>query len=102
MSAKPFHFVFFPPNEASTNLQHLSSKLYIVSYHIFVYAVKVASIIDYIPLMGFNILQTWTLGSGWSILNGSLFATTVTGVVEWTGSAVVSNRYYYVTIKVGS
>ena len=70
--------------------------------HIFVYAVKVASIIDYIPLMGFNILQTWTLGSGWSILNGSLFATTVTGVVEWTGSAVVANRYYYVTIKVGS
>ncbi len=42
------------------------------------------------------------LGSGWSILNGSLFATTVTGVVEWTGSAVVANRYYYITIKVGS
>ncbi len=36
------------------------------------------------------------------ILNGSLFATTVTGVVEWTGSAVVANRYYYITIKVGS
>ena len=68
--------------------------------HIFVYAVKVASIIDYIPLMGFNVLQTWSLGSGWSILNGSLFATTVTGITEWTGDSVVANKYYYITIKV--
>lgn len=68
--------------------------------HIFVYAVKVASIIDYIPLMGFNVLQTWSLGSGWSILNGSLFATTVTGITQWTGDSVVANKYYYITIKV--
>lgn len=68
--------------------------------HIFVYAVKVASIIDYIPLMGFNVLQTWSLGSGWSILNGSLFGTTVTGITQWTGDPVVANKYYYITIKV--
>lgn len=68
--------------------------------HIFVYAVKVASIIDYIPLMGFNVLQTWSLGSGWSILNGSLFGTTVTGITQWTGNPVVANKYYYITIKV--
>ncbi len=68
--------------------------------HIFVYAVKVASIIDYIPLMGFNVLQTWSLGSGWSILNGSLFGTTVTGITEWTGDPVTVNKYYYITIKV--
>ena len=68
--------------------------------HIFVYAVKVASIVDYIPLMGFNVLQTWSLGSGWSILNGSLFGTTVTGISEWNGDPVVANKYYYITIKV--
>ena len=68
--------------------------------HIFVYAVKVASIVDYIPLMGFNVLQTWSLGSGWSILNGSLFGTTVTGITEWNGDPVVANKYYYITIKV--
>lgn len=68
--------------------------------HIFVYAVKVASIIDYIPLMGFNVLQTWSLGSGWSILNSSLFGTTVTGITQWTGDPVVANKYYYITIKV--
>lgn len=68
--------------------------------HIFVYAVKVASIIDYIPLMGFNVLQTWSLGSGWSILNGSLFGTTVSGITQWNGDPVVANRYYYITIKV--
>ena len=68
--------------------------------HIFVYAVKVASIIDYIPLMGFNVLQTWSLGSGWSILNGSLFGTTVTGITQWNGDPVVANKYYYITIKV--
>lgn len=68
--------------------------------HIFVYAVKVASIIDYIPLMGFNILQTWSVGSGWSILNGSLFGTTVSGITQWNGDPVVANKYYYITIKV--
>jgi hypothetical protein len=68
--------------------------------HIFVYAVKVASIIDYIPLMGFNVLQTWSVGSGWSILNGSLFGTTVSGITQWNGDPVVANKYYYITIKV--
>jgi len=68
--------------------------------HIFVYAVKVASIIDYIPLMNFSIIQTWSVGTGWSILNGNLFAVQASGIFEWTGPAVVSNKYYYVTIKV--
>ena len=68
--------------------------------HMFVYAVKVAAIVDYIPLMGFSILQTWSVGTGWQILNGSLFGSTPTGVTEWTGSSVVANKYYYVTIKV--
>lgn len=68
--------------------------------HIFVYAVKIASIIDYIPLMRFNVIQTWTLGSGWSILQNVLLASAATGVTEWTGSAVEANKYYYVTIKV--
>jgi hypothetical protein len=68
--------------------------------HMFVYAVKVAAIVDYIPLMGFSIIQTWSVGTGWQILNGSLFGSTPTGVTEWTGSSVVANKYYYVTIKV--
>lgn len=68
--------------------------------HMFVYAVKVASIIDYIPLMGFSIIQTWSLGAGWTIFQEDLFASAATGVVQWTGDSIVANKYYYVTIKV--
>jgi hypothetical protein len=68
--------------------------------HIYVYAVKVAAIVDYIPLMGFSVIQTWSVGTGWNILNGSLFASTPTGITEWTGNAVIANKYYYITIKV--
>lgn len=68
--------------------------------HIFVYAVKVASIVDYIPLMGFSIIQTWSIGTGWTIFQEDLFASSATGIVQWTGDAIVANKYYYVTIKV--
>lgn len=68
--------------------------------HMFVYAVKVASIIDYIPLMGFSIIQTWSLGTGWTIFQEDLFASAATGIVEWTGDSIVANKYYYVTIKI--
>lgn len=68
--------------------------------HIFLYGVKISSITNYMPLMGFSTAQTWGLGSGWSILNPNLIASAATGVAEWQGDAVVANRYYFIYIRV--
>jgi len=65
----------------------------------FVFAVKVASIINSFPLQGFSDAN-WTLGSGWFINNGILEGTIIATVAYYTTFTVTSNRKYYVKIKV--
>jgi hypothetical protein len=65
----------------------------------FVFAVKVASIINSFPLQGFADAN-WTLGSGWFINNGILEGTIIATVAYYTTFTVTSGRNYYVKIKV--
>jgi len=65
----------------------------------FVFAVKVASIINSFPLQGFADAN-WTLGSGWFINNGILEGTIIATVAYYTTFTVTSGRKYYVKIKV--
>ena len=65
----------------------------------FVFAVKVASIINSFPLQGFASAD-WTLGSGWFINNGILEGTIIATVAYYTTFTVTSGRNYYVKIKV--
>jgi hypothetical protein len=65
----------------------------------FVFAVKVASIINSFPLQGFADAN-WTLGSGWFINNGILEGTIIATVAYYTSFTVTSGRKYYVKIKV--
>ena len=65
----------------------------------FVFAVKVASIINSFPLQGFSDAN-WTLGSGWFINNGILEGTIIATVAYYTTFTVTSGRKYYVKIKV--
>jgi hypothetical protein len=65
----------------------------------FVFAVKVASIINSFPLQGFDSAY-WTLGSGWIIDNKILEGTLIAAVAYYTTFTVTSGRKYYVKIKV--
>jgi len=65
----------------------------------FVFAVKVASIINSFPLQGFADAN-WTLGSGWFINNGILEGTIIATVAYYTTFTVTSGRKYYIKIKV--
>jgi hypothetical protein len=65
----------------------------------FVFAVKVASIINSFPLQGFADAN-WTLGTGWFINNGILEGTIIATVAYYTTFTVTSGRKYYVKIKV--
>jgi hypothetical protein len=67
--------------------------------HMFVYAVKVASVIDAIPLQTFSPTD-WTFGSGWSELSGKLFAVVASGTAQYNTENIISGKYYYVKIKV--
>jgi len=67
--------------------------------HMFVYAVKVASIIDAIPLQTFS-PSDWTFGSGWTELSGKLFASAASGTAQYDTESIISGKYYYVKIKV--
>jgi hypothetical protein len=67
--------------------------------HMFVYAVKVASVIDAIPLQTFE-AGDWTFGSGWSELDDKLYASAATGTAQYDTENIVSGKYYYVKIKV--
>ena len=65
----------------------------------FVFAVKVASIINSFPLQGFE-SANWTLGSGWLIDNKILEGTLIATEAFYTTFTVTSGRKYYVKIKV--
>jgi hypothetical protein len=65
----------------------------------FVFAVKVASIINSFPLQGFE-SANWTLGSGWLIDNKILEGTLIASEAYYTTFTVTSGRKYYVKIKV--
>ena len=65
----------------------------------FVFAVKVASIINSFPLQGFE-SANWTLGSGWIIDNKILEGTLIATEAFYTTFTVTSGRKYYVKIKV--
>lgn len=65
----------------------------------FVFAVKVASIINSFPLQGFE-SANWTLGSGWLIDNKILEGTLIATEAFYTAFTVTSGRKYYVKIKV--
>jgi hypothetical protein len=65
----------------------------------FVFAVKVASIINSFPLQDFA-SANWTLGSGWIIDNKILEGTLINSVAYYTTFTVTSGRKYYVKIKV--
>lgn len=65
----------------------------------FVFAVKVASIINSFPLQGFE-SANWTLGSGWIIDNKILEGTLIATEAYYTTFTVTSGRKYYVKIKV--
>jgi hypothetical protein len=65
----------------------------------FVFAVKVASIINSFPLQGFESIN-WTLGSGWLIDNKILEGTLIASEAYYTTFTVTSGRKYYVKIKV--
>ena len=65
----------------------------------FVFAVKVASIINSFPLQGFE-SANWTIGSGWLIDNKILSGVLVTTEAFYTTFSVVNGRKYYVKIKV--
>ena len=65
----------------------------------FVFAVKVASIINSFPLQGFE-SANWTLGSGWLIDNKILEGTLIAAEAYYTTFTVTSGRKYYVKIKV--
>jgi len=65
----------------------------------FVFAVKVASIINSFPLQGFE-SANWTLGSGWLIDNKILSGVLITTEAFYTTFSVVNGRKYYVKIKV--
>jgi hypothetical protein len=65
----------------------------------FVFAVKVASIINSFPLQGFASAD-WTLGSGWLIDNAILEGTLIAAEAYYTTFTVTSGRNYYVKIKV--
>ena len=65
----------------------------------FVFAVKVASIINSFPLQGFE-TANWTLGSGWLIDNKILEGTLIATEAFYTTFTVTSGRKYYVKIKV--
>jgi len=66
----------------------------------FVFAVKVASIINSFPLQGFE-SANWTIGSGWLIDNKILSGVLITTEAFYTTFSVVNGRKYYVKIKVG-
>ena len=65
----------------------------------FVFAVKVASIINSFPLQNFE-SANWTLGSGWLIDNKILEGTLIASEAYYTTFTVTSGRKYYVKIKV--
>jgi hypothetical protein len=65
----------------------------------FVFAVKVASIINSFPLQGFE-SANWTIGSGWQIDNKILSGVLITTEAFYTTFSVVNGRKYYVKIKV--
>lgn len=65
----------------------------------FVFAVKVASIINSFPLQNFE-STNWTLGSGWIIDNKILEGTLIATEAFYTAFTVTSGRKYYVKIKV--
>jgi hypothetical protein len=65
----------------------------------FVFAVKVASIINSFPLQGFE-SANWTIGSGWIIDNKILSGVLITTEAFYTTFTVVSGRKYYLKIKV--
>ena len=65
----------------------------------FVFAIKLASIINSFPLQGFA-SANWTLGSGWLIDNAILEGTLVATEAYYTSFSVTANRKYYVNIKV--
>jgi hypothetical protein len=65
----------------------------------FVFAVKVASIINSFPLQGFE-SANWTIGSGWLIDNKILSGVLITTEAFYTTFSVVNGRKYYVKIKV--
>ncbi len=65
----------------------------------FVFAVKLASIINSFPLQGFE-SANWTLGSGWLIDNKILEGTLIASEAYYTTFTVTSGRKYYVKIKV--
>jgi len=65
----------------------------------FVFAVKVASIINSFPLQGFE-GANWTIGSGWLIDNKILSGVLITTEAFYTTFSVVNGRKYYVKIKV--
>jgi hypothetical protein len=65
----------------------------------FVFAVKVASIINSFPLQNFESVN-WTLGSGWLIDNKILEGTLIATEAYYTSFTVTSGRKYYVKIKV--
>jgi hypothetical protein len=65
----------------------------------FVFAVKVASIINSFPLQDFE-SANWTLGSGWLIDNKILEGTLIASEAYYTTFTVTSGRKYYVKIKI--
>jgi len=65
----------------------------------FVFAVKVASIINSFPLQGFE-SANWTIGSGWIIDNKILSGVLITTEAFYTTFTVVNGRKYYLKIKV--
>jgi hypothetical protein len=65
----------------------------------FVFAVKVASIINSFPLQNFD-SANWTLGSGWLVADKILEGTLIATEAYYTSFSVTNGRKYYVKIKV--
>jgi hypothetical protein len=65
----------------------------------FVFAVKVASIINSFPLQNFD-SANWTLGSGWLVADKILEGTLIATEAYYTSFTVTNGRKYYVKIKV--
>lgn len=65
----------------------------------FVFAIKLASIINSFPLQTF-VGANWTLGSGWLIDNAILEGVLIASEAYYTTFTVTSGRKYYLNIKV--